>query len=200
VPGTAVSSQPLAADPDAGTAERLRAVVARLVRRSAPTRAGAALTPAAASVLAGAIHRGPIRLSELANAEGMNPTMLSRLVNDLERAGLVTRQVDPSDRRAALVEATAAGERLHGQIRAERGRIFSLALTRLSAPEREAITDGLGALEALADQLGQPAGLGPAGLGPAGLGPAGLGPAGLGPAGHRLAALRSTRNLRAWRP
>ena len=186
MPGIAVSPQPLAAEADPGTAERLRSVVARLVRRSGPTHAGAALTPAGASVLAGAVHRGPIRLSELANAEGMNPTMLSRLINDLERAGLVTRHVDPSDRRASLVDATAAGERLHGEIRAERGRIFSLALARLSPAEREAITDGLGALEALADQLGPR--------------PAWVGPAGEGPAGRHMGALRSTGNLRAWRP
>ena len=186
MPGIAVSPQPLAAEADPGTAERLRSVVARLVRRSGPTHAGAALTPAGASVLAGAVRRGPIRLSELANAEGMNPTMLSRLINDLERAGLVTRHVDPSDRRASLVDATAAGERLHGEIRAERGRIFALALARLSPAEREAITGGLAALEALADQLGPR--------------PAWVGPAGEGPAGRHLGALRSTGNLRAWRP
>ena len=92
---------------DPGTAERLRAAVARLFRRSDRAWAGASLTPAGASVLAGIARQGPLRLSLLASTESTNPTMLSRLVHDLEKAGLVTRRVRPSDRRASLVEATA---------------------------------------------------------------------------------------------
>ena len=136
-----------------GTAERLRAVVARLFRRSDRAWAGASLTPAGASVLAGVVRQGPLRLSLLASTESMNPTMLSRLVHDLEKAGLVMRQVDPSDHRASLVEATAAGQRVHTEIRRQRGHLLSLGLARLSPAERAAILEGLPALEALAYQL-----------------------------------------------
>ena len=138
---------------DPGTAERLGAVVARLFRRSEGAWAGTSLTPAGASLLAGIVRQGPLRLSLLASTEGMNPTMLSRLVHDLEKAGLVTRQVDPSDHRAALVEATVAGERLHTEIRRQRGQLLSLGLARLSPAERAAIVEGLPALEALVEQL-----------------------------------------------
>lgn len=151
--GDATLSPPDVTEEGSGTAERLRAVVARLFRRSDRTRAGAALTPAGASVLAGTVRQGPLRPSELACAEGMNPTMLSRLVHDLEKAGLVTRHMDPSDHRASLVEATAAGRCLHEKIRAERSHVLLQALARLSPCERAAIADGLPALEALADQL-----------------------------------------------
>jgi DNA-binding MarR family transcriptional regulator len=82
----------------------------------------------------------------------MNPTMLSRLVHDLEKAGLITRRVGPSDHRASLVEATAAGQRPHTEIRRQRD-LLSLGLARLSRAERAAILEGLPALEALADQL-----------------------------------------------
>lgn len=156
MPRAATVPQPLVPEEDLKTAERLRSVVARLFRQSSPTIAGAALTPAGASALAGAVHRGPLRLSDLAFAEGVNPTMLSRLVHDLETAGLITRHVDPSDRRACLVEATAAGKRLHDQIRAERNLLFSKALIVLSPAQRAAITNGLPALEALAEQLRHP--------------------------------------------
>ncbi|HTV10950.1 MAG TPA: MarR family transcriptional regulator [Acidimicrobiales bacterium] len=156
MPGNATLVSPRVAEEHFGTAERLGAVVARLLRRTDRTPTGAALTPAGTSVLAGIVRQGPLRLSELASAEGMNPTMLSRLVHELEQAGLVTRQTDASDRRASLVEATAAGKRLHGQIRTERSRVLSLALGRLSPSERSAVVNGLAALEALADQLKAP--------------------------------------------
>ena len=83
----------------------------------------------------------------------MNPTMLSRLVHDLGKAGLITRRVGPSHHRASLVEATAAGQRLHTEIRRQRGHLLSLGLARLSPAERAAILEGRPALEALADQL-----------------------------------------------
>jgi DNA-binding MarR family transcriptional regulator len=55
-----------------------------LSRRLRPTAAGAAagLTPTRISVLFTIARRGPIRLSELAQAEGLNPTMLSRVIAD----------------------------------------------------------------------------------------------------------------------
>jgi DNA-binding MarR family transcriptional regulator len=136
-----------------GTAERLRAAVARLFHRSDRAWARTSLTSAGASVLASIVRHGPLRLSLLAATESMNPTMLSRLVHDLEKAGLVTRQVAPSDHRAPLVEATAAGERLHRKIGRQRGELSSLGLSRPSSAERAAIVEGLSALEALAEQL-----------------------------------------------
>ena len=151
--GAEPASYPRTAEEGPGTTERLRVVVARLFRRSDRTPAGAALTPAAVSVLAGVVRQGPLRLTELASVESMNPTMLSRVVHDLEKAGIVTRHADPSDRRASLVEATVAGKRLHEKIRAERSGVLCCALARLSPSERAAIVNSLPALEALADQL-----------------------------------------------
>ena len=138
---------------DPCTAERLRAVVARLFHRSDRAWAGTSLTPAGASALASIVRHGPLRLPLLAATASMNPTMLSRLVHDLEKPGLVTRQVDPSDHRAPLVEATAAGERLHREIGRQRGQLLSLGLARLSSAERAKIVERPPALEALAEQL-----------------------------------------------
>ena len=60
-------------------------------------------------MLSTVIYRGPIGLKELAEVEGVNPTMLSRVVGKLEVAGLIERQVDADDRRAARVAVTATG-------------------------------------------------------------------------------------------
>ena len=55
-------------------AERLRRVVARLGRALRPTHVGASLSPSQREVLNTIVRRGPLRLSELAAEEGLNPT------------------------------------------------------------------------------------------------------------------------------
>ena len=57
--------------------DRLRAVIGRLSRRLRGTSAGAGLTPSQASILFTVVRKGPIGLSELAELESINPTMLS---------------------------------------------------------------------------------------------------------------------------
>src|SRR6266852_4956621 len=115
------------------TADRLRTAVGRLARRIRPTRVGAELTLTEATVLATTARNGPVGLSWLAREEGMNPTMLSRVVWRLEDAGLLARRPDPRDRRAALVDATPAGRKLHERVRAERTDALSQLIEHLGA-------------------------------------------------------------------
>jgi DNA-binding MarR family transcriptional regulator len=132
---------------------RLRAVVGKLGRQLRPTHAGAGLTPTQISVLFTVARRGPLRLSDLAEIEGLNPTMLSRVTAQLTDDGLLRRAADPADRRAAVVDATARGRRLREKIHRERNEVLSAELDRLSPTERESLVDALPALEALADRL-----------------------------------------------
>jgi DNA-binding MarR family transcriptional regulator len=83
----------------------------------------------------------------------MNPTMLSRVVCRLEEAGLLTRTPDPRDRRAALVQVTPAGRRLHARIRAERTDSLSQLIARLGAGERQVLESALPVLECTASEL-----------------------------------------------
>jgi len=137
----------------AETAARLRTAVGRLSRRIRPTRVGAELTLTEATVLATTARNGPVGLSWLAREEGMNPTMLSRVVWRLEDAGLLARRPDPRDRRAALVDATPAGRTLHERIRAERADALSQLIEHLGVAEREALDAALPVLEQLARDL-----------------------------------------------
>ena len=137
----------------AETAARLRTAVGRLSRRIRPTRVGAELTLTEATVLATTARNGPVGLSWLAREEGMNPTMLSRVVWRLEDAGLLARRPDPRDRRAALVDATPAGRKLHEKIRAERADALSQLIEHLGVAEREALDAALPVLEQLARDL-----------------------------------------------
>jgi DNA-binding MarR family transcriptional regulator len=144
--------------PDLDTIPRLRAVIGRLSRRLRPTASGiaAGLTPTRISVLLHVVRAGEMRLSELAAGEGINPTMLSRVVADLGEAGLVERARDAGDRRAAWVKSTAAGRRLAERMRRERNDALTVALEGLSEADREQVLRALPALELLAQQLCEP--------------------------------------------
>jgi DNA-binding MarR family transcriptional regulator len=146
---------PLLATIDVEAASRLRVAIGRLSRRLRPTDAAVAagLTPTKISVLLHVGRAGEIRLSDLSEAEGINPTMMSRVIADLAEAGLVERVSDPSDRRAALVAPTPAGRTLADRIRRERTDALNLALEGLDERERGQIEAALPALERLAEEL-----------------------------------------------
>jgi DNA-binding MarR family transcriptional regulator len=130
-------------------------VVGRLSKRLRPTKAArdARLTPTRLTVLLSLSRQGPLRLSELAESEGINPTMLSRVTADLAEAGLLERSSDQGDRRAAWVNATPAGRRLAERIRRERTDALKLALGALPEAEQRRIEQALPSLELLAEQL-----------------------------------------------
>jgi DNA-binding MarR family transcriptional regulator len=94
-----------------------------------------------------------MRLSDLAAAEGINPTMLSRVIAELVDAGLLERSSDVGDRRAAWVQVTAAGRRLAERMRRERTDAVNVALAALSDEDRRQIEQALPALESLAEEL-----------------------------------------------
>jgi DNA-binding MarR family transcriptional regulator len=140
---------------DLETATRLRAVIGRLSRRLRPTSTAlaAGLTPTRISVLLTVVREGRIGLSDLATAESINPTQLSRAVAQLIEGGLVERSADQGDRRAAWVKPTAAGKRIAEKIRRERTDALNVALERLAPEAREQIMLALEALEELAQGL-----------------------------------------------
>lgn len=154
-PLTAATPQPLA---DVDTATRLRTAIGRLARRLRPTAAGTAegLTPTRVALLLTVVREGPIGLSQLAETEGINPTMLSRAISKLVDAGLVEREADAGDRRSAWVKPTAAGCGLAERMRRERTDAVKLALGQLSETERRQIEAALPALLALAERLREP--------------------------------------------
>jgi DNA-binding MarR family transcriptional regulator len=140
---------------DLDTTARLRAVIGKLSRRlrPTPTARAAGLTPTRISVLLTVVREGPVRLSDLATAEGINPTQLSRAVAHLVETGLVERSADEGDRRAAWLKPTVAGRKLTDRIRRERTDALKVALDGLTGDEREWILTALPALERLAEQL-----------------------------------------------
>jgi DNA-binding MarR family transcriptional regulator len=135
------------------TVERLRVALAVTARQLRATEAGEGLTPTELSVLSTIVRRASLRLTELAEIERINPTMLSRIAGRLAELRLISREADADDRRAARVEATAAGVALHERIRAQRRASLAAHLDELPDDEIRALLAALPALEALAEGL-----------------------------------------------
>ncbi len=132
---------------------RLRGVIGRLARQLNATATGEGLTPTQASVLGLIAFRGPLGLAELTELEGLNPTMLSRVVRKLDEDGLVRKLSDPSDLRAVMVEITPAGTLVHERLRALRTQAVSECLERLPEHTASELLQALPAMEALAEEL-----------------------------------------------
>jgi DNA-binding MarR family transcriptional regulator len=135
---------------DAELVARLRGVIPRLARQLNDTSTGEDLTPTQYSVLALVRACGPLGLAELTELEGVNPTMLSRVVKVLDERGLVRRLPDPKDMRAVRLEATEEGERLNDRVRARRTQMLSECLSRLPPETADALLAAVPAMEALA--------------------------------------------------
>ncbi|MCL2585860.1 MAG: MarR family transcriptional regulator [Streptosporangiales bacterium] len=138
---------------DAEIVARLRGVIPRLARQLNDTSTGEDLTPTQYSVLALVRVRGPVGLAELTGLEGLNPTMLSRVVKVLDERGLVRRLPDPKDMRAVRLEVTEEGLRLNDRVRAQRTQVLSECLGRLPPETAEALLAAVPAMEALAEAV-----------------------------------------------
>jgi DNA-binding MarR family transcriptional regulator len=143
------AAAPVTLEIDAELVARLRATIGRLARQMRLSAAHAGLTPTQMSVFNSVVRHSPVRLGELQAIESVNPTMLSRVVGKLEDAGLIDRVVDATDRRVVTVSVTAAGERMHQQVRDERNRTLTALLEALPPGQARAVLDAVPALEAL---------------------------------------------------
>jgi DNA-binding MarR family transcriptional regulator len=143
---------------DTETVGRLRAVISKLSRQLNASAAGEGLTPSQSSALGLIAGRGPLSLTELASLEGLNPTMLSRIVGKLDDARLIRRVPNPADLRAVNVEITDDGSLINERIRAQQAAVVSECVERLPQGQQETLADSLPALEKLVDELKHRAG------------------------------------------
>ena len=138
---------------DTETLNKLRGVISKLARELNATATNEGLTPTQASVLGLIAFRGPLGLTELAQLEGLNPTMLSRVVGRLTELGLIQRDPNPQDLRAIRVEATDDGRTLHEKVKLVRTETIASCLDELPEKSAQIIIDALPALEELAQAL-----------------------------------------------
>ncbi|HEY2579130.1 MAG TPA: MarR family transcriptional regulator [Streptosporangiaceae bacterium] len=131
-------------------AARLRQAIARLSRRLRRHQL-AGLTPTQLAALYTVEQSGPLRLSDLAAAEGIAPSTLTRLVAVLEERSYVQRCAVAGDARASLLTITQDGHDVLDRIRQESTTALARGLALLSPESLAALTAALPAIEQLAE-------------------------------------------------
>ena len=129
---------------------RLRVAIARLSRLLRKHEL-AGLTPTQLAALATVERAGPLRLGDLAAAERIAPSTLTRLVSALEEQGYVRRCAVPGDARAWTLVVTATGHAVLDRIRQENTIQLADSLLTLSSDQLAALAAALPALEQLAN-------------------------------------------------
>src|SRR5437016_2379704 len=120
-------------------ADRLHSAAIHLLRRLRVEDKAIGLTGPRASALSVIVCRGPIAMGALAESEQVRRPTITRLVDGLERRGLVRRVNDPADGRVQLVAATAAGKRLLQKGRARRVERLMQGVMQLSEEEQRVL-------------------------------------------------------------
>ncbi|WP_354638132.1 MarR family winged helix-turn-helix transcriptional regulator [Kitasatospora camelliae] len=93
---------------------------------------------------------GPQRQTDLVRLLDSDAATMTRTVQRLEQAGFVRRRPSPTDRRASLIEPTAASHALRREVEQAWTRLEDLVAAGLSSDER---TEALHTLERLEQNL-----------------------------------------------
>lgn len=98
-------------------------------------------------------ERPGISVSAAAKELRLAGNSVSTQVQHLSRLGYLTRETSPTDRRGAVLRATAAGEERLSRWADERAELFARQLRRLSEQDVQALAAALPALRALTDSI-----------------------------------------------
>lgn len=120
-------------------ADALHSAAIHLLRGVRKEDARTGIGPARLSALSVLVFAGPMRLTELAAAEQVQPPTMTKVVAGLEAEGLVARRADPDDARAVRLEATARGSKLLQEGRQRRIARLAAALQPLAPDDLEAL-------------------------------------------------------------
>jgi DNA-binding MarR family transcriptional regulator len=132
-----------------GIADRLHSAAIHLLRRLRVEDKAMGLSGPRTSALSVIVFRGPVTMSALAEAEQVRPPTMTRLVDGLERRGLVRRVSHAEDGRVQLVEATAAGKRLLQKGRARRVARLLHDIAHLSGEDQRVLARAAELMESL---------------------------------------------------
>jgi DNA-binding MarR family transcriptional regulator len=134
-------------------ADLLHRLTRRLRRAQAERLAPLGLTPAQERALR-VITRSeePLRMTELADHLGIVPRSVTTVVDALEEAGLVRREIDPRNRRAIRLHLTEHGRAVRDDMREARRRAAEDLFAPLPPDGRKALAGIL----SLVDQKSEP--------------------------------------------
>jgi DNA-binding MarR family transcriptional regulator len=142
-----LAGRPEYEDP-AQLADLLQRLTRRLRRAQAEQLAPLGLTPAQERALR-MITRSeePPRMTELADHLGIAPRSVTTVIDALEEAGLVRREIDPKNRRAIRLHLTDRGLAVRDDMLQARRRAAEDLFAPLPAEDRETLGDLLSRLD-----------------------------------------------------
>jgi DNA-binding MarR family transcriptional regulator len=82
------------------------------------------------------VHEGPVSQGRLGEVMKIDRTTMVAFIDELERAGHVSRTRNPEDRRAYALAATASGKRVQRRAATLMQQVYDETLSPLSAGER----------------------------------------------------------------
>ena len=132
-------------------ADRLHSAAIHLLRRARRTDPLTGVSPAQLSALS-VLMSGPKTLGALAAAEQVRPPTMSRLVTEMERAGVARKVTDRVDARVIRVHATPKGLRALSRGRAMRIEAIEQLMSELEADELGNVERAVGTIEKLLGQ------------------------------------------------
>ncbi|MDB5542575.1 MAG: MarR family transcriptional regulator [Devosia sp.] len=97
-----------------------------------------------------------VRQNALADAIGIEGASLVRLIDELQASGLVTREPDPSDRRANAVSLTARGREVVAEVSEDVMALRSQVFAGLDQSDFEATLRVFAAIKTATDKDGEP--------------------------------------------
>src|SRR5438046_10722196 len=115
-------------------ADRLHSAAIHLLRRARRTDPLTGILPAQLSALS-VLMSGPKTLGDLAAAEQVRPPTMSRLVSEMDRAGVARKTTDRDDARVIRVHATPRGLRALARGRSMRIESIERLLRELNSAE-----------------------------------------------------------------
>jgi DNA-binding MarR family transcriptional regulator len=131
-------------------ADRLHSAAIHLLRRVRVRDVELGLSGPRLSALSVVVFGGAMTVGELAAAEQVRSPTMTRLVDGLQRDGLVTREPNPSDARSVLVRATPTGRLVLSRGRAARIEDLAARLSALTPEEIAALRDASALIERVA--------------------------------------------------
>jgi len=134
-------------------ADRLHSAAIHLLRRVRKVDEESGLSAARLSALSVLVFSGPTTIGELARVEQVSAPTMTRLVQALERDGLVVREAHEKDGRAVRLQATDEGRDILGRGRERRVAELATLLERLPADDLQSLGEAADTIEAL---LGRP--------------------------------------------
>lgn len=131
------------------TAARLHKAAIRLLRMARRQDDASGLRAPRLSALSVIVFSGPLSLAALAAEEQVRAPTMTRIVEALVQAKLITRDPDPADRRMVRIAATEEGRALLDEGRRRRVGAIADRLARLADSERRALERGVDLIERL---------------------------------------------------